>query len=53
MVRMPIPNKISTTLEGSVREIHKIWQTCQIKDKSLSIKLAGRGLMLHTAETSL
>jgi hypothetical protein len=52
MVRMPIQNKIPTTLEQSVREIHKIWQTCWIKDNSLSIKLAGRGSMLHTAETS-
>jgi hypothetical protein len=48
MVRMPIQNKIPTTLEGSVCEIHKIWQTCWIKDNSLSIKLAGRGSMLHT-----
>jgi hypothetical protein len=47
---MPIQNKIPTTLKGSVHEIHKIWQTCWIKDNSLSIKLAGRGSMLHTAD---
>ena len=50
MVRMPIQNKITTTLEQSVREIHKIWQTCKIKDNFLSIKLAGRESMLHTAD---
>lgn len=34
-VRKPIENEVHTTLERSVREIRKIWQTPRIKDDSL------------------